>query len=50
MGIVFAGPGILCTAWAVWLLVARKWSPSVIRNGLLVLLVLVWGQFYAGAH
>jgi hypothetical protein len=43
MGLIFAGPGILCTAAAVWLLIARKWSPAVIRNGLLVLLALVWG-------
>lgn len=47
MGLIFAGPGILCTAAAVWLLIARKWSPAVIRNGLLVLLALVWGQFLA---
>jgi outer membrane protein assembly factor BamB len=47
IGLLFAGPGVLCTAAAVWLLIARKWSPRVIRNGLLVLLVLVWGQFLA---
>jgi outer membrane protein assembly factor BamB len=47
VGLLFAGPGFLCTAAAVWLLIARKWSPRVIRNGLLVLLVLIWGQFLA---
>ena len=47
MGLIFAGPGILCTAAAVWLLIARKWSTTVIRNGLLVVLALVWGQFLA---
>src|ERR1700733_11578042 len=45
-GVLFAGPGVLCTAWALWLLIARKWSPATIRNGLLVALVLVWGQFF----
>ncbi|HET6328565.1 MAG TPA: PQQ-binding-like beta-propeller repeat protein [Planctomycetaceae bacterium] len=45
MGILFAGPGVLCTAWAAWLLGARKWSPTVIRNGLLIVLALVWAQF-----
>jgi outer membrane protein assembly factor BamB len=47
VGLIFAGPGILCTAAAVWLLIARKWSTPVIRNGLLLVLVLVWGQFLA---
>jgi outer membrane protein assembly factor BamB len=47
VGLLFAGPGVLCTAAAIWLLIARKWSPRVIRNGLLVLLALVWGQFLA---
>jgi outer membrane protein assembly factor BamB len=45
-GVLFAGPGVLCTAWALWLLIARKWSPATVRNGLLVALVLVWGQFF----
>jgi hypothetical protein len=45
VGLLFIGPPVLVTGWALWLLVARKWSPAVIRNGLLVVLALVWGQF-----
>jgi outer membrane protein assembly factor BamB len=45
IGVLFAGLPLLCTAWAIWLLIARKWSPAVIRNGLLILLFLIWGQF-----
>ncbi|HXY34926.1 MAG TPA: hypothetical protein VEI07_11910, partial [Planctomycetaceae bacterium] len=45
VGLLFAGPGFLCTGWAVWLLIARRWSPATIRNGLLVVLALVCAQF-----
>jgi outer membrane protein assembly factor BamB len=44
-GLLFIGPPVLVTAWALWLLIARKWSAAVIRNGLLVTLVVIWGQF-----
>jgi outer membrane protein assembly factor BamB len=44
-GLVFIGPPLLVTGAAIWLLIARHWSPAVIRNGLLVTLALVWGVF-----
>jgi outer membrane protein assembly factor BamB len=44
-GLLFIGPPALVTAWAIWLLIARSWSPAVIRNGLLVVLAIVWTQF-----
>jgi outer membrane protein assembly factor BamB len=44
-GVLFIGPPVLVTAWAIWLLIARTRSPSVIRNGMLVALVLAWGEF-----
>ena len=45
VGLLFIGPPVLVTGWALWLLIARKWSPTAIRNGLLVALALAWAPF-----
>jgi outer membrane protein assembly factor BamB len=44
-GLLFIGPPLLVTACAIWLLIARKRSPTVIRNGLVVALALAWAPF-----
>ena len=43
IGIFFFGLPLAITAWAVWLVLAKRWSPGTRRAGMVALSVVVWG-------
>lgn len=42
IGLVFLGLPLAFTAWTLWLMVARRWSPRTRRIGTVLVLALVW--------
>ena len=40
-GVLFFGVPVVFTAWAIWLLVARRQSPQIVRAGMIVTICLV---------
>ncbi len=45
MAVVLLGPAVVGSAWVLWLLVARRRSPTVLRAGLLIAPAIVWALF-----
>jgi outer membrane protein assembly factor BamB len=45
VGVLFLGLPVVFTAWAAWLLVARKRSPRIQRAGMIATIVVAWMYF-----